>query len=231
MRPINEIIVHCTATPEGRPVTVDEIRGWHKQRGWADIGYHSVVYLDGSIHPGRPEEKVGAHVEGHNSGTLGIVYVGGVTNDGKMKPKDTRTAAQKAGLLQQLSAWLKKYPNIKLISGHNQYAAKACPCFNAQAEYAPLLTPLGQTVTHAPILPDLSPLGSHGAHSPAAIGRGTVKVKSNLNLRREPDARADIIGPIPNGTPLVIYGQDGGWYNVQTPFGARGWVSREFVRT
>jgi peptidoglycan hydrolase-like protein with peptidoglycan-binding domain len=61
-RPISEIIVHCTATPEGKDYTVADIRSWHKQRGWSDIGYHYVVYRDGRVMTGRPVGQVGAHV-------------------------------------------------------------------------------------------------------------------------------------------------------------------------
>ena len=53
MRNINEIIIHCTATPEGRHVTVADIDSWHRARGFASIGYHYVIYLDGSVHAGR----------------------------------------------------------------------------------------------------------------------------------------------------------------------------------
>jgi N-acetylmuramoyl-L-alanine amidase len=138
-RDIREIIIHCAATPEGRPVTVDQIRSWHKARGWNDIGYHYVVLLDGTVAPGRPEAKIGAHVSGHNSGTLGICYVGGVEKDG-LTPKDTRTAAQTAALLDTCRALLAKYPGISKISGHNQYAAKACPSFDVRND------PLGKLV-------------------------------------------------------------------------------------
>jgi len=139
MRAINEIIVHCTATPEGRPVSVAEIRKWHKARGWADIGYHFVVHLDGRIEPGRPVSQVGAHVANRNAQTIGVAYVGGLDKAGK--PKDTRTASQKAALEQLLRRLLSQYPAIKLIAGHRDYANKACPCFDARAEYARLLTP------------------------------------------------------------------------------------------
>lgn len=137
MRKINEIIVHCSATPEGRHVDVNTIRQWHKKRGWSDIGYHYVVYLDGSVHEGRPIEKVGAHVKGRNTGTIGVCYVGGVEKDGKT-PKDTRTKAQKDALETLLLKLRDKF-NVKKISGHNQYAAKACPSFDAGKEYAKLL--------------------------------------------------------------------------------------------
>jgi N-acetylmuramoyl-L-alanine amidase len=132
-RPITEIIVHCTATPEGRDVSVDTIRGWHKAQGWKDIGYHHVVLLDGTIEAGRPEAIVGSHVMGHNTGTLGVVYVGGVAADGKT-PKDTRTPAQRASLLRLVKALIAKYPTVTKVTGHNQYAAKACPSFDVRKD-------------------------------------------------------------------------------------------------
>lgn len=138
-RPINEVIVHCTATPEGRDVSVETIRGWHKGQGWKDIGYHWVVLLDGTVKPGRPEKDVGSHVAGHNTGTIGVVYVGGVAKDGKTA-KDTRTPAQKAALLATVKALIAKYPTIKKVTGHNQYAAKACPSFDVRKD------PLGKLV-------------------------------------------------------------------------------------
>jgi N-acetylmuramoyl-L-alanine amidase len=137
MRKLNEIIVHCSATPEGKNFTVEQIRRWHKARGWSDIGYHYVIYLDGSVHEGRSIRLKGAHVAGRNTGTIGVCYIGGVKRDGKT-PKDTRTAAQKKSLELLLKRLLSEYPSINKISGHNQYANKACPCFNADAEYSSL---------------------------------------------------------------------------------------------
>lgn len=134
MRTIKEIIVHCSATPEGRPHTVQDIRAWHKQRGFKDIGYHYVVYLDGSIHAGRDENVVGAHCKWHNQHSIGVCYIGGVAKDMK-SPKDTRTEAQKKSLLQLLRLLKKKYPQAK-IYGHRDFAAKACPSFDARKEYA-----------------------------------------------------------------------------------------------
>lgn len=132
-RPITEVIVHCTATPEGRDVSVQTIREWHKAKGWSDIGYHWVVLLDGAIQAGRPEALVGAHVAGRNANTLGVVYVGGVAKDGKT-PKDTRTPAQKAALLAHVKALIERYPTITKVTGHNQYAAKACPSFDVRKD-------------------------------------------------------------------------------------------------
>ena len=129
---INKIIVHCTATPDGRVVTVDEIRKWHKQRGWSDIGYHYVVYLDGTIHEGRNVNLVGAHCEGQNANSIGVVYVGGV--DKKNKAKDTRTDAQKESLVNLLKQLRKLYPKAK-IYGHRDFSAKDCPSFDAKKEY------------------------------------------------------------------------------------------------
>ena len=132
-RPISEVIVHCTATPEGKDYTVADIRAWHKARGFSDIGYHYVVYRDGSIHEGRPVGQVGAHVEGHNTGTIGVSYVGGVAADGKTA-KDTRTAAQRASLLWLVQQLMARHSAIKKVTGHNQYAAKACPSFDVRKD-------------------------------------------------------------------------------------------------
>jgi N-acetylmuramoyl-L-alanine amidase len=127
-RQINGLIWHCTATPELRWTTVAEIRAWHKARGWDDIGYHYVVMLDGTVMEGRPVSIVGAHVEGHNTGTIGCVYVGGIDKD-KFRPKDTRTVKQKAAMLELTKALAALYPGLTRISGHNEWAQKACPSF------------------------------------------------------------------------------------------------------
>jgi len=132
-RSITEIIMHCTATPEGREVSIDEIRKWHRQRGFADIGYHYVVHLDGSIEEGRDVDLVGAHCTGHNTHSIGVCYVGGMDKANR-NPKDTRTIPQKSALLALLLD-LKGYYPYAGIYGHNDFANKACPCFNARSEY------------------------------------------------------------------------------------------------
>lgn len=132
-RSINEIIVHCTASYEGNPMTVEQIRRMHiRERGWSDIGYHYVVYLDGTVHNGRDVNVTGAHCTGHNTHSIGVVYVGGLAKNGQ--PKDTRTAAQKEGLLKLLRQLKGLYPKAT-IHGHREYANKACPCFDAKNEY------------------------------------------------------------------------------------------------
>ncbi len=136
MRKITEIIVHCSATPEGKDFTVPDITRWHKQRGFRTIGYHYVVYRDGSVHTGRQEGEIGAHCTRHNACSIGICYIGGVAADGKTA-KDTRTPEQRKALLMLLRRLRAKYPNAK-IHGHRDFAAKACPSFDATKEYAEL---------------------------------------------------------------------------------------------
>ncbi|MCI6495089.1 MAG: N-acetylmuramoyl-L-alanine amidase [Bacteroidales bacterium] len=126
MRKIDKIILHCTATPEGREVTVADVTAWHKERGFRTIGYHYLVYLDGMVVRGRREEEIGAHCLGQNAGSIGVCYVGGL--DSRGKPKDTRTAAQRVALRNLVEGLQRRYPHATL-HGHNEFAAKACPCF------------------------------------------------------------------------------------------------------
>ncbi|MBA4799380.1 MAG: N-acetylmuramoyl-L-alanine amidase [Rhizobiales bacterium] len=159
MRPINEIILHCTATPEGRPVTVAEIDAWHRARGWSGVGYHRVIGLNGERWAGRAIEAIGAHCEGHNTGTLGVVYCGGVAKDGRT-PKDTRNAAQRSALLVELTELRDRF-NIRKISGHNEYAAKACPSFDASKEYDYLFE--GRSKGFQPIIDKVLKRGDEGS--------------------------------------------------------------------
>lgn len=133
MRRIDKIIIHCSATPEGKEFHANDIDRWHKAQGWKKIGYHYVVCLDGSYERGREDAEVGAHCSGHNSYSIGVCYIGGVAKDGKT-PKDTRTDAQKKTLITILRTLKSRYPNAK-IYGHRDFAAKACPSFNARDEY------------------------------------------------------------------------------------------------
>jgi len=130
MRKITEIIIHCTATPEGRATTVADVTAWHKQRGFTTIGYHYLIGLNGEVWKGREENIMGAHCQGHNEFSIGVCYVGGLAKDGKTA-KDTRTAAQTSSLMQLLKDLKLRYPGAT-IHGHNEYAAKACPSFNVK---------------------------------------------------------------------------------------------------
>lgn len=131
-RTINEIIVHCTATKEGQEITVSQIDKWHKKRGFKGIGYHFVVYLDGSVHTGRDIDAVGAHCTNHNKNSVGVCYVGGLDKNGKAK--DTRTEAQKKALLNLINQLKQDYPKAT-VHGHREFCAKQCPCFDAYKEY------------------------------------------------------------------------------------------------
>lgn len=133
MRKIRKIIVHCTATPAGRSVTVAEIDRWHRQRGFNGIGYHYVVGLDGSVSKGRDEALVGAHCKGHNSDSIGVAYVGGMSED-MSRPLDTRTPGQRLALSRLIEELKSRYPGATVHS-HNEFAAKVCPCFDAFKEY------------------------------------------------------------------------------------------------
>ena len=132
-RTINEIIVHCTATPEVRIETVQSIRNMHKAKGWSDIGYHYLIGLNGERWEGRNVNLIGAHCEGHNSNSIGVCYVGGV--DKKMQAKDTRTEKQKDALVALLKDLRKLYPKAKIYGHHDFNKGKSCPCFDAKNEY------------------------------------------------------------------------------------------------
>lgn len=141
MRPITEIIIHCSDTPEGKDYKADDIRRWHtaqppKGNGWKDIGYHYVIDIDGTIETGRPLEQVGAHCKGHNVGTIGICYVGGKRNG---QPADTRNQHQDFALRCLIKTLKHQFPSITKVSGHRDYANKACPCFDAHAAYQSLV--------------------------------------------------------------------------------------------
>lgn len=133
-RTINRIIVHCTATPEGRVETVESVRRMHKAKGWSDIGYHYLIGLNGERWNGRNVNLVGAHCEGYNANSIGVCYVGGC--DKNMKGKDTRTDKQKAALIALLKDLRKLYPKAKIVSHRDlDRKGKACPSFDATNEY------------------------------------------------------------------------------------------------
>lgn len=132
-RRIKEIIVHCSATLEGKDSTVADIRKWHLKRGFSDIGYHYVIYRDGTIHGGRPVDKSGAHTTGHNAYSIGVCYIGGCGKSAN-EAKDTRTEAQKRSLTSLLKRLHELYPAATL-HGHREFANKACPSFDVHKDY------------------------------------------------------------------------------------------------
>lgn len=139
------LVIHCTATREGREVSAAEIRRWHTSpvsaggRGWKQVGYTDLVHLNGSVERlvANNEDawvdpwEITNGAKGYNSISRHIVYAGGVAADGKTA-KDTRTTAQKAALEKYVKDFHAAHPKVKII-GHNQVAAKACPSFDVQA--------------------------------------------------------------------------------------------------
>ena len=118
MRPINKVLIHCSATPEGRDVKTKEIKKWHLSNGWSDIGYHYVIELDGKVVEGRPVELVGAHCVGQNKFSIGVCYVGGM-NKSMSKPKDTRTEEQKESIIKLIKKLRGRYGDLT-IHGHKR---------------------------------------------------------------------------------------------------------------
>lgn len=134
-RKIDEIILHCTATPEGEEFSNAQIKQSHLARGFSDIGYHFIIGLKGEVRPGRPVAIAGAHCKGHNTRSIGISIVGGcpprTTPGWRDKSKDTRTPAQEAALVKLVKEQLKQYPGAT-VHGHNEFANKSCPSFNVK---------------------------------------------------------------------------------------------------
>lgn len=150
--PVRGIVIHCTATPanwrhnDSPEQRLEAIRDMHtaappRGRGWRDIGYHWLIDRDGSILRGRPETQIGAHVAGHNAGTIGISLFGGA----KSKPGDA--------FLKNFTNWqgeslfdliedIRSRTRIDWIRGHHEFdAGKACPGFRV----APWLREMGLT--------------------------------------------------------------------------------------
>jgi len=128
-RGIDKIILHCSATKPDHDIGADEIRRWHKARGWSDIGYHYVIRRDGSLEPGRDEARVGAHTQGYNQGSIGVCVVGGTSLAGD--PLYNFTAGQMVRLKALVRELMARFPEAR-IHGHNEFADKACPTFDVQ---------------------------------------------------------------------------------------------------
>jgi N-acetyl-anhydromuramyl-L-alanine amidase AmpD len=120
LRSVDLVVVHHTAGPTN--ATVEQIRRGHRARGFSDIGYHAVIYGDGSLHRGRPEERVGSHARGANRGSLGVSVCGNFQN---AEPAQS----QLSRLVYVLAYWCQKYgvatDNIK---GHRNVGTTATVC-------------------------------------------------------------------------------------------------------
>lgn len=152
MTKIARLVIHCTATAEGREVKASDIRRWHcspkpASRGWRQAGYTDMIHLDGRVERlVRNNEdanvdpwEVTNGAKGYNATSRHIVYVGGCAADGKT-PRDTRTPAQKAALLAYVKDFHKRFPWAE-VCGHRDLpgVAKACPCFDVRKEYRHVL--------------------------------------------------------------------------------------------
>lgn len=127
MRKIDTIIVHCSATPPEMDIGADEIREWHKAKGWDDIGYHFVIRRNGIVEIGRPVHKFGAHAKGHNKGSIGVCLIGG-------NNKADFTFEQ-YNQLNVLVNGIKNMCGIKEVLGHCDLpgVTKLCPCFDVKS--------------------------------------------------------------------------------------------------
>ncbi len=145
MARLKYLVIHCTATPEGREVTAADIRRMHCSpvaaggRGWKQVGYTDIIHLDGTVER-LVDNNEDANVDpweitngarGYNSVSRHVVYAGGMSRD-MSAPKDTRTPAQKRALEAYVSDFHRRFPGVRII-GHNEVAAKACPSFDVQA--------------------------------------------------------------------------------------------------
>ena len=141
MRHLTEIIVHCAATKPGwmknhpTQAKVAEIDKWHRSRGWSGVGYHAIIDRDGTVLEGRSLGRNGAHVKGHNTGTVGVCLIGGYGSNENDTFDRHFTKAQDRALRKYISGLRKEYPSITKVTGHNQYAAKACPGFRVPEWY------------------------------------------------------------------------------------------------
>ena len=148
MRLIHQIVIHCAATKPNMDVGVAEIRKWHMNRGWSDIGYHYVVRRDGTVEEGRDENLVGAGVKGFNKHTIHICLVGGVNDD--MEPADNFTHKQKIQAKQLAKKLQKKYHELTgifpAVVGHRDFPGvkKACPCFDVVPWYYDMIPDLDE---------------------------------------------------------------------------------------
>jgi N-acetylmuramoyl-L-alanine amidase len=133
MRHINQIIMHYSETDCSIDFDISDIRQWHLDKGWSDVGYHYVIKLDGTIQTGRTIDKVGAHCYGQNRDSIGICYVGGIDSEGNKT--DTRTPEQIDSLNLLIQSLRVVFDDCLMVFGHNDYSDKECPGYNCMLEH------------------------------------------------------------------------------------------------
>lgn len=138
MRKITEIFIHCSATKPQWMINstaeqkVAEIKRWHtEENNWSDIGYHFVIDRSGEVVKGRDIKTAGAHAKGHNANSIAICLIGGWGGATTDQFEEHFTELQRQALWKLLNSLTEKFPNAK-IRGHNEVAAKACPCFTVR---------------------------------------------------------------------------------------------------
>ncbi len=129
MRHITKVIIHCAATKPSMDIGASDIKKWHLDRGWKDIGYHYVIRRNGDIENGIGVALAGSHTKGHNASSIGICLVGGINNKGE--PENNFTKPQWATLERLVRILKVDFPHAT-VHGHREFAAKACPSFDVQ---------------------------------------------------------------------------------------------------
>ncbi|AZY93927.1 lysozyme [Paracoccus sp. Arc7-R13] len=173
--PIKYIVLHYSATYPDQDYGVADIRKMHLARGFNDVGYHYVIRRSGAVEKGRVDTTVGAHVAGHNTGSLGICCIGGI--EGTTGPNvgvDNRTQAQKAATVKLVRELLAKHPSAQVV-GHRDLGATQCPGFDVRTWWA-------AANGRPPVVDSIpaKPLPSPSAHVTTGPAKGAIYILAAL---------------------------------------------------
>jgi N-acetylmuramoyl-L-alanine amidase len=125
---IHTIVIHYSSTYPDANVTRAVVDRWHRDRGFREIGYHWFIRRDGTLEEGRAEGTLGAHVRGHNSGTIGICWAGGLDrNTGPNVGVWNPTPEQEACMVRLIRDIQARHPGATRVVGHNDLVATLCP--------------------------------------------------------------------------------------------------------
>ncbi|RJL08397.1 N-acetylmuramoyl-L-alanine amidase [Paracoccus siganidrum] len=159
--PVRYIVLHYSATYADQDLGVEDIRKMHLDRGFNDVGYHYIIKRDGTVQKGRADSTVGAHVAGHNTGSIGICCIGGLERaSGPNVGVDNRTDAQKAATIRLVRDLLVRHPGAQVV-GHRDLAPTLCPGFDVRSWWASVDTGSASTIA-APEIPPTIRNGSRG---------------------------------------------------------------------
>ena len=148
MRPINSIIIHCSATRVDEDLTEQQLEAAHIARGLSECGFHYYVRYSGLVVSMRDLDTVGEHCPGHDEGSDGICYEGGVNCFGE--PADTRSFHQKCSIRALIRCLQSDFPNCHIYGCrelstyfncngkiHRDSYEKLSPCYSVAAEFYP----------------------------------------------------------------------------------------------